>query len=372
MKKRIIWLDYVRALAIFLVVLTHALEGVYALSAEAVLANSTISKLFLFNVMNLTRHGVPLFLMISGYLLLSRNYALSKPKDLSDGAKIYTCCDFWKKNLLNLFITVEIWIVLYNLYFVILDRRPFDFVKLIRQMLLIDSLELSHEWYIYMILGVYIFLPFVAHILNNIDLKYLILPISITVLVCMVLPTLTTVFSAYEGVWNVEVLGSPSVYSRMNLYYSGGSYGIYLICGYLSKKQVFSKIKIRYLILISIICFSAGTAFQWKSYLLGHPYLIWYDFFTLLPTSIAVFEIFSRIKLNSGWLYNVVNGISKASFGIYLMHNLVLIVLFRCLPLNIKLPIKVSVYCLIAFFTSWLVIWIISKIPKIGKYISFI
>ncbi len=122
MKKRIIWLDYVRTVAIFLVVLTHSLEGVYALSAEAVLANSTISKLFLFNVMNLTRHGVPLFLMISGYLLLSRTFALNRPKVLGNGEKIYTCYDFWKKNLFNLFVTVEIWIVLYNLYFVILDK----------------------------------------------------------------------------------------------------------------------------------------------------------------------------------------------------------------------------------------------------------
>ncbi len=202
---------------------------------------------------------------------------------------------------------------------------------------------------------------FVAHILNNIDLKYLILPISITILVSMVLPTLTNVFNAYESVWDIEKLGSPGVYSKMNLFYSGGAYGVYLVCGYLSKKQVFSKTNDKYLVLISVICFSAGTAFQWKSYLLGHPYLIWYDFFTLLPTSVAIFEISSRIKLNGGWLYNIVTGISKSSFGIYLMHNLVLIILFRYLPLNFKLPINVCIYCLIAFFASWLLIWIISK-----------
>ncbi len=368
MKERILWLDYVRAFSIFLVVLTHSIEGVYALSTEAVMANSTISKIFLFSAFNLTRHGVPLFLMISGWLLLSRNFTL---QPVTGTEKAYSCVDFWKKNLLRLVITIEIWIVIYNLYFIIMDEKTFDLIKLIRQMLFIDSLGLSHEWYIYAILGIYAFLPFVAFVLNHIKLKYLLFPVLLTVIVSFVLPSLSVFLDAHVDVWSMEKFGSPAVYSRMNLYYSGGAYGIYLLCGYLTKKKVFAKIKSIFLILVSIVCFVMGTAFEWESYVLGKGYLIWYDFITLLPASVAIFELFSRIQFQKNWFTQMISSISKASFGIYLVHNLFLIYLFRYFKIDFKLPINVSVYCVIAFLASWLVIVLISKIPKIGKYIAY-
>lgn len=371
MKERIVWLDYVRAFSILLVVLTHALEGVYDLSAEAVLSNSFISKLFLFGGFNLTRHGVPLFLMISGYLLLSRNYSLSPSKELADGKKVYTCFDFWKKNLLNLIITFEIWVIIYNIFFLIVDDKEIKLVNLIRQMLFLDGVGLSHEWYLYMIVGMYIFLPFVAFILNNTDLKYLALPFLTTVILYFVLPSLSNVFSTSVTIWPTEKLGSSDIFSRVELYFAGGTYGIYLICGYLAKRKVFVKIKTVYLVLTAATFFTLGTAFEWQSYILGKPYIIWYNFFTLLPASIAIFEIFSRINFKKGFITKAVIGISKASFGIYLIHNLMLRIAFRFLPFSFKLPVNTLIYCAIAFFSGWFVIWAVSKIPVIGKYISF-
>lgn len=370
MKKRVLWLDYVRAFSIFLVVLTHSIEGVYALSREAVLANSTISKIFLFGAFNLTRHGVPLFLMISGWLLLSRNFVL-KASDADPNEKTYYCVDFWKNNLLRLLITVEIWIVIYHIYFMIMDQAEFDFVKLLRQMLLIDGLGLSHEWYIYAILAIYAFLPFVAYVLNHIDLKNLVFPIVLTVMVAFVLPSLTTILNTHVDDWDFSKFGSPAVYSRMNLYYSGGAYGFYLLCGYLVRKKVFSKIKSRYLILISVLSFVAGTAFQWESYLYSDGYLIWYDFFTLLPACVSIFELCSRIQFRENLFSELITNISRASFGIYLVHNLFLICFFRYVKLNFKLPINVCAYCVVAFLCSWCLINLISKIPKVGKYISY-
>lgn len=371
MKTRILWLDYLRTISIFLVVLTHILEEVYKLTTEEILINNDISGFLVLNIFNLTRHAVPIFLMISGYLLLSRKYTLKSCNKLDNDTEIYSCCGFWRNNLLKLFITIEIWIVIYNLFFVLLDKKEFDLIKLIKQMLLIEGCDLSHEWYMYMILGVYIFIPFVSYILDNVELKNLIIPIVITIVVCFLLPTLSVFLETCGIVEPTENPNLPSIASKVELNYSGGVYGIYLLCGYLVKKGVFSKIKSSYLVFVSVACFSIGSIFQWGSFLMDKAYFLWYDFITLLPTSVVVFELFSRCHFEAKSLKNIIINLSKSSFGIYLIHNLILKLLLNYLPLNDKLYINVFVYSVITFLLSWLIVNLLRKIPVIGKHIVY-
>lgn len=94
--QRIQWIDMVRGIAILCVILCHVTENIYQLNVDSISLLDFPSKIFVFSAFTCGRLGVPLFLFISGYLLLDRHYGMEG------------CCKFWKKNLLSLLITVEI------------------------------------------------------------------------------------------------------------------------------------------------------------------------------------------------------------------------------------------------------------------------
>lgn len=74
-KNRIIFLEIARVFAIVSVVLCHAVEYIYQFNnIQSHIALSIQAKLFKTIVFTIGRLGVPIFLMISGYLLLNRNY----------------------------------------------------------------------------------------------------------------------------------------------------------------------------------------------------------------------------------------------------------------------------------------------------------
>ena len=89
-KTRIRWIDLARAVAILLVVLCHATESVYQLNLENMTSLSFQSRVFGFACFTAGRLGVPLFLMITGSLLLSRDYDNDRIKS------------FWIKNWVHL------------------------------------------------------------------------------------------------------------------------------------------------------------------------------------------------------------------------------------------------------------------------------
>lgn len=68
-KVRIGFLDVVRTVAIFLVILNHCTETVYHLNYDSMIAFSKGVRLFALSNFTLGRVGVPLFLFLTGYLV---------------------------------------------------------------------------------------------------------------------------------------------------------------------------------------------------------------------------------------------------------------------------------------------------------------
>ena len=108
---RLLYLDIARALAIFLVYLNHAVNRSYSNyhnQLNEFVAIPMVSTLFKMVCTYASQLGVPLFLMISGVLLFR------KPMDSPENIK-----KFYKKNLLSILITTEIWYVLSYWYLVL-------------------------------------------------------------------------------------------------------------------------------------------------------------------------------------------------------------------------------------------------------------
>lgn len=152
-KSRKIWLDVVRATAILCVVLCHSVEAFY----RPVLLGQLQVSFPLWNIENLLftvgRMGVPLFLATTGALILPRDYP-----DVSA---------FYKKSLLPLFLTTEIWIFFNYIFCCVIEHQTFNISRLLLEMLFLKSSSLSHMWYMPVILGCYIALPFLSRLLQT-------------------------------------------------------------------------------------------------------------------------------------------------------------------------------------------------------------
>lgn len=110
-KSRKPWLAVVRATAILCVVLCHSVETFY----HPVLLGQLQVFFPLWNIENLLftigRIGVPLFLATIGALMLPRDYP-----DVSA---------FYKKSLLPLFLTTEIWIFCNYIFCCMVEHKAF-------------------------------------------------------------------------------------------------------------------------------------------------------------------------------------------------------------------------------------------------------
>ena len=350
-QKRIEWIDVIRSLAICCVVMCHSAEGqVYHLNAEFMNGISLGSKLFAISMYSIGRIGVPLFLMITGYLLLDREYS---------GEKTVA---FWKNKCLPLFLVTESWILLYNLFFYPYDGITVTVGSVLREMMLVNGFAINHMWYMPVILGLYLMLPLMANGLKSIETKIILIPYILFVLLFMGIPTLNMIL-AIGG----RGLGQTVVSQG----FSGGVYGLYLITGYLLKKGVLHEVK------SSILCFAAGISFvcavvlQLCLYKNGVTYAFFYENILLLIIGGAIFELISRetkMSVKSG-----VRVVSYYSFAIYLIHKPIAIMTKNILLDVMELrPLIVILTWIITMTGSLLLAYFISRIPKVGNKLLYL
>ena len=149
-KTRVEWIDLVRAIAILTVLYIHATDGIFIISSDAIMNYTIYSRIFNFISLFIGRIGVPFFLMITGYLLLDRNY---------DDERVRK---FWEKNCKGLIIITIIWAIIYavSLQFVTVKSGQVNFSEA-------GNLFFSHMWYMPMIIGMYLSMPFVSAALEK-------------------------------------------------------------------------------------------------------------------------------------------------------------------------------------------------------------
>jgi surface polysaccharide O-acyltransferase-like enzyme len=143
MKK--IWIDYLRVIATIAVIVTHVSSG-FLHETNFEFTNWWIG---LFSAGSM-RFCVPIFVMISGVLLLPKQYAL----------KVHLQKRF--QRILLPFLFWSIIYILIDLILPILKGEPIIIIDSLKHFFygLIFGVR-GHLWYIYMILGLYLFIPFI-------------------------------------------------------------------------------------------------------------------------------------------------------------------------------------------------------------------
>lgn len=344
-KKRIQNLDIARTVAILCVVLCHCVENAYNIDTVYLSTQSRIFRIILFTI---GRLGVPIFLLLTGTLILK--------KQIETDEDVFT---FYKKNLLPLFVTIEIWNIIYNIFLGILTEK-FNVKILIENLLFLKQVNMSNMWYMPMILGMYLAIPFVAKIVKTFSINAIKIPIGIVFISSILLPSINIFLRLFD-------LEQYSVI--LDLSFLGGTYGIYILSGYgITANNILKKYNSLIILLIAVISFIITCLIQYYTYKIRQGYDVWYNFITLFICGICIFELFTRIKNKENWIYlkRINEYISKISLGIFFMHEIFILILRDYThKFNIKKPLESIILFLLSFLLSVLFIFITSKVKFI-------
>ncbi len=355
---RIESLDFARTLAITMVVWVHVIEDIYPRTLDDMAILSTQSKIFCYCSYTLGRLGVPIFLFLTGYLLLGQTYETAKD--------VFT---FWKKKLIPLIVTFEFWTVFYEVSIVILGAE-FNLVYFLQRIFFMRASYFGHMWYMPMIIGVYFMIPFVSYILNHFSTKLLIIPGSICFIYYFISPALNTLAIA---------IGSPEFSNTLSLEFTGGVYGLYIFCGYCVMKyhqrllqfKESHKWSIPVLLLLSGLFYVITVTFQLWSFSREHAYNVAYSFPLLVMSSLSLF-IAITVMPDQIPFYNVWKALSVASLGIFFVHNPIIKIITKFDILSLKSmkvirPIKVIIIFVIAYIISIAIVKVLSRWKKLSR-----
>lgn len=346
------WIDLCRCFAICCVILVHAMDDIYYDADAGYMMQVPVhTELFILICRTIGRMGVPLFIFISGYLLLDREYDTKK------------CLKFWKTNLLGLFITAEIWIVIHNVFINVLDGTKIDWALVVKNLLFIANTEsrINHFWYLFMIVGMYVFIPFVAAALKKFDRMVFWFPLILLFCFRFVIPVFNVILSSI-GLEDYLLVVKP------DLSFGGGVYGCLLLLGYMCKVGGFRKIRGRYLLLVGGISFACTIWLQMFAFGHGYKYHVWYDCAFLIITCVCFFELMSRKSgmRVPGWMANL----AKCSFGIYLVDYVVRKTALQFIVIEDR-SLKVAVICVLTLLISWGIVSVVSHFPRIRKLLFY-
>jgi surface polysaccharide O-acyltransferase-like enzyme len=297
---------------------------------------------------SLVRFCVPVFVMLTGVLMLSKTYELN---------------DFLKKRFSRIILPFLFWSFVYAIFSLndkISGGSQMSFLDSIKWLihLLLNGTS-YHLWYIYMIIGIYLFIPIISKWAQNATQKEILYFIFIWIFTLII---------------NQPILSNFKI--NIDLMYFSGFIGYVVLGYYLSIKSfAYSKTTIN---LISLFLIFAGVSITiFGTYFLSKrnndfvEYFYNYNTLNVLMSSVGVFLFFKNLEISNLKVIKIANFISKYSYGIYLVHVLILTFMK-----NIKLdydfinPIfAIPIATLICLLVSLLIVFAINKLPY-GKYIS--
>ena len=207
----------------------------------------------------------------------------------------------------------------------------------------------------------YLSMPFVSKAVGGFDKQTIFQATVIFTILAFFIPFISLLCDM-EGIHNITL--------QYCLGFSGGIYGVYIILGYLVKKEMFKKISSKYLWILTIVSFLFCLFMQYYAYIKGYNFILWYEFPFILTGSFALFELVSR--MGSVKFYEEIKFLSKYSFAVFLIHNLFRIPL---LPLIVDLPftepVKALILWILLIIFSYVAVVIIYRIPKFGKFLLY-
>lgn len=345
--QRLVFVDVLRAVAIVGVVIIHGLDQILRFASDQSSLSWWYANLFNSSV----RWVLPAFFMISGLLLLPKH------EDLST---------FLSKRLKRIIVPTLVWSALYGVW----TWSHYNSNLTIKDQLIatfVHGTPYYHLYFLFAILGFYLLNPLLSTFIRHASQRRFAYAV--------------TIFLAMASVANMSVGWFLHVYPGtrlMSLFQWLPYTGYYLAGLYLHTYPLTWSTKKIVLVVASLIALAtAGTYVLTSTFGHGPQGVLFQDYLSpnVIAVSLLVFTLFTRIKEKNipPWIKGSIKGLAGASFGIYLIHLMVMESLGRIItPLlsthelmaNIALASSTLV-------VSYVVITLASFIPFIKKTVGY-
>ena len=375
-KANIGWIDLLRILACFLVVFSHSCDAFVAQ-----FNNNYSTFLQGCALGSLVRPCVPLFVMMSGVLLLPSKGTLS---------------EFYTKRLKRIIVPLVFWSLMLPIaYFVYLnyiatsnspfiDISSFTWQMTLRKMytfIFNFNYDTTPLWYLYMLTGLYFIIPIFSAWLNNAsqkDVKIFLYLWGASLFLPFI--KIAAPFLGYIGVFgNMNILGECDWNAYGTFYYVSGFVGYLILAYYLVKYPL--QWSWKKLSAVGIPMFLAGYAVTFGGYVImqeffpgNYAYLEIVWLFSGINVFMMTFPVFVAVqKLNTA-SSPMLSKIASMTFGIYLCHFVVIQMGYdfyeSIFPTTTSPIIKIACNALTTFAVSYIIVRAFSATKATRKLVA--
>jgi len=361
-RNRVVFLDYLRVLACFMVMAIHSAEPFYLGGAEPNITHiaSRWDMLWITVTECICRVCVPLFVMASSYLL----FPVRRPTG-----------EFFRRRFVRIVVPFVLWTVAYVWWFGgSWGRALFNFPD-----------EGGHLWFVPMLLGLYILMPLLSPWAERVTERELRGWLAVWLF--------TTTFPFLRRLWGT-LYGDPSFGAVPYLYgecpwnafgsfhYVSGFVG-YMLLGLWFRKFSAERSWTQTLS-AALPLWIAGVAVIGVPFFLypgRFPYSAPYSAAVRMEMSIeycslgvalatiAAFMVFRKLGSDGTFYRLVVRPVSEASYGMYLMHMFVLMPVSAALIPRMSTPLAIVSTALVSYAASAFVAIAVRRIPVVGKWL---
>ena len=338
------YIDVLRVISMLSVVFLHTAAGV--LRTNLASANWHFSNI----LTSIMSTSVPIFFMISGAMLLSN----SKTSSL----KIT-----FNKRLPKALVPFVVWSVIAVIYFFLctyIFKGSFDYAETTdRIKKLLSTPATIHLWFMYALIPLYLLSPLLKKLVDVLSKDLAIYMIGLWVVFSSLLPTFQSLVPArYSTLFTLNV--------NYNLNFFSGYLGYFIIGYYLLKLQ--KKISKRVLAIVIAVDMTIICTGTWYKTIASGQYNETFKSYSRIFTlvlSIAVFLLVKELlreKQLGKRMFSIVSYLSAISFGVYLVHNLIIDFMGRVGVFDASSMPKLVLMFLIALITSILCITVLTSI----------
>ena len=380
--KREIWIDWMRVIACFLVILTHCCEPFY-LGGDGALILTSSDAFWVAFMNSLPRACVALFVIASSYLQFPLHYNTK---------------EFFKRRAIRVLIPLLIWTVVYAWLWPAENSND---------LWLNFNYAAGHLWFVYMLAGLYLLMPLLSPWAEKVGKRELQFYLGIWLFTTLI-PLIriyvggpAPVIYGPTGIPNAAkypLWGEASWNSYGLFYYFSGFIG-YMLLGLYFRKFV-GELSWKKTLAIAIPAFCAGLALCSYGFLsrvwadtngifpfngpVGHaalweaPWLN--DTFGVALMAIAWVLLLRKIKEGGNFYNKVLLPISNASYGMYLCHLIILIYISNWIRETLLIgnvgvlgiwttPVEILAATVLTFITTATFCIIVRRLPKVGRWL---
>ena len=368
-KQRIIYLDFLKVIAIFLMVANHCVDNVTPAERALPWYNLWGS---VYN--SFTRPAIPLFMMVTGILLL--------PTKMDMGS-------FYKKRISRLVIPFLVWSVLYNLFpwFTgLLNCDPETihvffkwadtsqaFGDALRNILMIPfnfSAFAVQMWYVYLLIGIYLYIPVFSAWVEKSDKRSQRIFLAIWAV---------SLFVPYLRNYLTENLFGECSWNEFGLFYYFAGFSGYMLLGYhlvkyplqMSKVSKYALAAIAFAIgyAVTLIGFKNATAVEGQSEAMVELFFTFCSPNVALMT-FAIFLIGKDLRFENKRVNRFISQFSICTFGIWMCHYFFVGPVFLLFK-SCEMPVLLKVFLenILVLLASFALVYLVRSTGTFGKKI---